>query len=44
MNQLQFFKDQQDVVEYLLQFAPICEAVKFGGLDRVRTLLGENPE
>ena len=38
------FKGQRDVVEYLLQFAPICEAVKFGGLDRVRTLLRENPE
>jgi ankyrin repeat protein len=38
------YKGQWDVVEYLLQFAPICEAVKFGGLDRVRTLLRENPE
>ena len=38
------YKDQRDVVEYLLQFAPICDAVKFGGLDRVRTLLRENPE
>jgi ankyrin repeat protein len=37
-------KDQREVIEYLLQFAPICEAVRFGGLDRVRTLLRENPE
>jgi ankyrin repeat protein len=38
------YKGQWDVVDYLLQFAPICQAVKFGGLDRVRTLLRENPE
>ena len=38
------YKGQRDVVEYLLQFAPICDAVRFGGLDRVRTLLRENPE
>jgi ankyrin repeat protein len=38
------YKGQREVVDYLLQFAPICEAVKFGGLDRVRTLLRENPE
>ena len=37
-------KDQREVVEYLLQFASICEAVRFGGLDRVRTLLDEDPE
>ena len=38
------YKGQRDVVEYLLQFAPICDAVRYGGLDRVRTLLRENPE
>jgi ankyrin repeat protein len=38
------YKGQRKVVEYLLQFAPISEAVKFGGLDRVRKLLRENPE
>jgi ankyrin repeat protein len=38
------YKGQWDVIEYLLQFAPICDAVSFGGLDRVRTLLRENPE
>jgi ankyrin repeat protein len=38
------YKGHRDVVDFLLQFAPICEAVKFGGLDRVRTLLRENPE
>jgi ankyrin repeat protein len=38
------YKGQQEVVEYLVQFAPICDAVRFGGLDRVRTLLRENPE
>ena len=38
------YKGQREVVEYLLQFAPICDAVKFGGVDRVRTLLRENPE
>jgi ankyrin repeat protein len=37
------YKDQREVVEYLMQFAPIWDAVKFGGLDRVRTLLRENP-
>ena len=38
------YKGQRNVVEYLLQFAPICDAVKYGGLDRVRDLLRENPE
>jgi len=38
------YKGQLNVVEYLLQFATICEAVEVGGLDRVRTLLRENPE
>ena len=38
------YKDQREVVEYLMQFAPIWDAVKYGGLDRVRTLLHENPE
>ena len=38
------YKGQRHVVEYLLQFATICEAVEVGGLDRVRTLLRENPE
>jgi ankyrin repeat protein len=38
------YKGQRHVIEYLLQFAPICDAVKFGGLDRVHTLLRENPE
>jgi ankyrin repeat protein len=38
------YKGQRHVVDYLLQFAPICEAVRFGGLDRVRTLLREDPE
>lgn len=37
------YKDQRNVVEYLLQFAAICEAVEVGGLDRVRTLVHENP-
>lgn len=37
-------KDQRHVVEYLLQFASIRDAVRFGGLDRVHTLLRENPE
>jgi ankyrin repeat protein len=37
-------KERQDVVEYLVQFAPICDAVRYGGLDRVRALLRENPE
>jgi ankyrin repeat protein len=38
------YKGHRKVVEYLVQFAPICEAVRFGGLNRVRTLLRENPE
>ena len=38
------YKGQRNVVEYLLQFAPIWDAVKIGGLDRVRTLLRENPD
>jgi ankyrin repeat protein len=38
------YKDQRNVVAYLLQFAPIWDAVKYGGLDRVRVLLRENPE
>ncbi len=38
------YKDQRNVVEYLLQFARIWDAVRFGGLDRVHTLLRENPE
>jgi ankyrin repeat protein len=38
------YKGQRAVVEYLLQFATIWEAVEFGGLDRVRTLVRENPE
>jgi ankyrin repeat protein len=38
------YKGHRHVVEYLLQFAPICDAVKYGGLDRVRALLRENPE
>jgi hypothetical protein len=38
------YKGQRDVVEYLLQFAPIWDGVKFGGLDRVRTFLRDNPE
>jgi ankyrin repeat protein len=38
------YKGQRNVVEYLLQFATICEAVEVGGLDRVRALLRENPE
>jgi ankyrin repeat protein len=38
------YKGQRDVVEYLLQFARIWEAVKYGGLDRVRALLRENPD
>jgi ankyrin repeat protein len=38
------YKGQQAVVEYLLQFARIWEAVEYGGLDRARTLLRENPE
>lgn len=37
------YKGQRAVVEYLLQFAPIHDAVRYGGLDRVRTLLRENP-
>jgi ankyrin repeat protein len=38
------YKGQRKVVEYLVQYAPIKGAVRFGGLDRVRTLLQENPE
>ena len=38
------YKGHRQVVEYLVQFAPIWEAVRFGGLDRVRTLVRENPE
>jgi ankyrin repeat protein len=38
------YKGQRAVVEYLLQFARIREAVEYGGLDRVRTLVRENPE
>lgn len=38
------YKGQRTVVEYLLSFATICEAVEVGGLDRVRALLRENPE
>jgi ankyrin repeat protein len=38
------YKGQRHVVDYLLQFAPICDAVKYGGLDRVRTLLREDPD
>ncbi len=38
------YKGQRAVATYLLQFARIWEAVKYGGLDRVRTLLRENPE
>jgi ankyrin repeat protein len=37
-------KGQRKVVEYLVQFAPIGDAVRFGGLERVRTLLREDPE
>jgi ankyrin repeat protein len=38
------YKGRREVVEYLVQFAPICDAVRYGGLDRVRTLVRENPE
>lgn len=38
------YKGHRDVVEYLMQFAPICDAVQYGGLDRIRALLRENPE
>jgi ankyrin repeat protein len=38
------YKNQRKVVEYLLQFARIWEAVEYGGLERVSTLLRENPE
>lgn len=38
------YKDQRRVIEYLLPFATIREAVEVGGLDRVRVLLRENPE
>jgi ankyrin repeat protein len=37
------YKGQRKVVEYLVQFAPISDAVRFGGLDRVRTLVREDP-
>jgi ankyrin repeat protein len=38
------YKGQRKVVEYLVQFAPIGDAVRFGGLDRVRALLREDPK
>jgi hypothetical protein len=38
------YKGQWHVVEYLLQFARIWDVVKIGGLDRLRTLLRENPD
>jgi ankyrin repeat protein len=38
------YKGQCAVVEYLMQFASIWQAVEYGGLDRVRMLLRENPE
>jgi ankyrin repeat protein len=38
------YKDQRDIVGYLLRFASIFDAVQFGGLDRVRTLLREDPD
>ena len=38
------YKGQRHVVEYLLQFARIWDAVKIGGLDRVRTLLRADPD
>ena len=38
------YKDQREVVEYLMNFATIWDAAKYGGLDRARTLLAENPE
>jgi ankyrin repeat protein len=38
------YKDQRDIVGYLLRFASIFDAVEFGGLDRVRTLLREDPD
>jgi len=38
------YKGQRAVVAYLLQFARIWEAVEYGGLDRVRASLRENPE
>ena len=31
------YKGQRAVVEYLIQFARIREAVEYGGLDRLRT-------
>jgi len=37
------FKDHRNVFEYLLPFASIRDAVEFGGLERVRRLLRENP-
>lgn len=38
------YKGQRAVIEYLMQFASIWEAVKYGGLERVLTLVRENPE
>lgn len=38
------YKGRREVVEYLVQLAPIFDAVRYGGLDRVRTLVRENPE
>jgi ankyrin repeat protein len=38
------YKGQRHVVGHLLQFARIWDAVKIGGLDRVRTLLREDPD
>ena len=38
------YTERPAVVEYLVQFAPICDAVRYGGLDRVRALVRENPE
>lgn len=38
------YKGQRHVVEYLLQFARIWEAVKIGAVERVRTLLRENSD
>jgi ankyrin repeat protein len=38
------YKGQRAVVEYLMQFASIWEAARYGGLDRVHALVRENPE
>jgi ankyrin repeat protein len=38
------YKGQRDVALYLLQFARIWDAVKVGGLDRVRALMRESPD